>query len=96
MAQGNRNLQAKYEKACRQKHEAAHLEFSKHGYATSRPFEADNYRHVPAKVARPVKPSERRMVSLVGGGNGGSHKMWSLFASDVGSCRVIRGGVVVA
>jgi len=38
----NRNLQAKFERSRRQAREAAHVEFSKSGYTTARPFESDN------------------------------------------------------
>jgi hypothetical protein len=37
----NRNLQAKHDRAMRQRQERAHIEYSKSGYATARPFEAD-------------------------------------------------------
>lgn len=49
----NRSLQAKAERAKRQAREAAHMEYSKSGYRDARPFEAEGFRHIKARV--PVK-----------------------------------------
>jgi len=50
----NRNLQAKHERAMRQRQERAAMEYGKTGYQTARPFEADNakreYLPEPRKV----------------------------------------------
>jgi len=51
----NRNLKAKADKAARQRREFAHLEYSKAGYQTARPFESDHgpINFVPAKQVKP-------------------------------------------
>lgn len=59
----NRNLQAKHARAMRQRQERAFVEYSKLGYQTVKPFEADNHRQekLPEpKKATPPKADARR------------------------------------
>jgi hypothetical protein len=51
----NRSLAAKHERAVLQRMERAHAEYSKSGYATARPFEADHVKpHRPAAMPKRV------------------------------------------
>lgn len=59
----NRSLQAKHERAMRQRRDLAFIEYSKTGYDTARPFESDHgpLNFTPAKEVRPkVQASDAR------------------------------------
>jgi hypothetical protein len=61
----NRNLQAKHERATRQKMERAHAEYSKMGYQTARPFEADDFKPEYLPESRKVQWFDRQAKKRV-------------------------------
>jgi hypothetical protein len=62
----NRNLAAKNERARRQAREAAHMEYSKSGYATARPFIADNATVKCSLAPKPARDTYRPRVAYNG------------------------------